>query len=125
MLPGNMAVTSPAGAPRVGHLLIIGAYRDNEVDPTHPLARKLDAIRKAGAPVLGKGLIGGALTAALGAPFTGGKAGSLAWTWPGSGAGKAPCAAACPTDSVRTVAASGTIRWRMSKAGSPVRPRFP
>jgi PAS domain S-box-containing protein len=32
-------------------LLVIGAYRDNEVDPTHPLARKLDAIRKAGALV--------------------------------------------------------------------------
>ncbi len=32
-------------------LLVIGAYRDNEVDPTHPLTRKLDAIRKAGAPV--------------------------------------------------------------------------
>ncbi len=32
-------------------LLVIGAYRDNEVDPTHPLMRKLDAIRKAGAPV--------------------------------------------------------------------------
>jgi hypothetical protein len=33
----------------VRHLLIIGAYRDNEVDPTHPLRRKLDAIRQAGA----------------------------------------------------------------------------
>src|SRR6266851_2133694 len=31
------------------HLLVIGAYRDNEVDSTHPLIRKLDAIRKAGA----------------------------------------------------------------------------
>jgi PAS domain S-box-containing protein len=31
------------------HLLLIGAYRDNEVDPTHPLMRKLDAIRQAGA----------------------------------------------------------------------------
>ncbi|MGB9282786.1 MAG: AAA family ATPase, partial [Candidatus Sulfotelmatobacter sp.] len=31
------------------HLLLIGAYRDNEVSPTHPLMRKLDAIRQAGA----------------------------------------------------------------------------
>jgi PAS domain S-box-containing protein len=33
------------------HLLLIGAYRDNEVDATHPLVRKLDAIRQAGAAV--------------------------------------------------------------------------
>ena len=32
----------------VQRLLVIGAYRDNEVDSTHPLMRKLDAIRKAG-----------------------------------------------------------------------------
>src|SRR6266478_3275711 len=31
------------------HLMLIGAYRDNEVDATHPLVRKLDAIRQAGA----------------------------------------------------------------------------
>jgi len=31
------------------HLLLIGAYRDNEVSATHPLIRKLDAIRQAGA----------------------------------------------------------------------------
>jgi PAS domain S-box-containing protein len=31
------------------YLLLIGAYRDNEVSPTHPLMRKLDAIRQAGA----------------------------------------------------------------------------
>jgi PAS domain S-box-containing protein len=35
----------------VHQLLIIGAYRDNEVDPTHPLQRKLDAIRQTGAVV--------------------------------------------------------------------------
>ncbi|WP_051390058.1 AAA family ATPase [Bradyrhizobium sp. Ec3.3] len=35
----------------VQHLLLIGAYRDNEVDSTHPLTRKLHAIRKAGARV--------------------------------------------------------------------------
>ena len=34
--------------PDVRHLLLIGAYRDNEVDATHPLVRKLDAMRKAG-----------------------------------------------------------------------------
>lgn len=33
------------------HLLLIGAYRDNEVDATHPLVRKLEAIRQAGATV--------------------------------------------------------------------------
>jgi serine/threonine protein kinase len=33
------------------HLLLIGAYRDNEVDSAHPLMRKLDAIRRAGATV--------------------------------------------------------------------------
>ena len=31
------------------HLMLIGAYRDNEVDAAHPLTRKLDAIRRAGA----------------------------------------------------------------------------
>ena len=31
--------------------MLIGAYRDNEVDATHPLTRKLDAIRRAGAQV--------------------------------------------------------------------------
>ena len=35
----------------IRHLLLIGAYRDNEVDPSHPLMRKLDAIRRAGATV--------------------------------------------------------------------------
>ena len=33
----------------VKHLLLIGAYRDNEVNSTHPLMRKLDAMRHAGA----------------------------------------------------------------------------
>src|SRR5713101_691842 len=31
--------------------MLIGAYRDNEVDSFHPLTRKLEAMRKAGAPV--------------------------------------------------------------------------
>src|SRR3954452_24022628 len=34
--------------PDVQHVLLIGAYRDNEVTPTHPLMRKLEAIRQAG-----------------------------------------------------------------------------
>ena len=34
--------------PDVQHLMLIGAYRDNEVDPAHPLMRKLEAMRKAG-----------------------------------------------------------------------------
>jgi PAS domain S-box-containing protein len=33
------------------NLLLIGAFRDNEVTAAHPLMRKLEAIRKAGAPV--------------------------------------------------------------------------
>ena len=37
--------------PDVQHLMLIGAYRDNEVNSTHPLIRKLEAIRKAGAVV--------------------------------------------------------------------------
>lgn len=32
-------------------LMLIGAYRNNEVDPSHPLMRKLEAIRKAGGTV--------------------------------------------------------------------------
>ncbi|MGO8975290.1 MAG: ATP-binding protein, partial [Steroidobacteraceae bacterium] len=35
----------------VRHLLLIGAYRDNEVGAAHPLMRKLDAIRRAGVAV--------------------------------------------------------------------------
>ncbi|HSZ76504.1 MAG TPA: AAA family ATPase [Chthoniobacterales bacterium] len=34
--------------PDVKHLLIVGAYRDNEVSPSHPLIVTLDLIRKAG-----------------------------------------------------------------------------
>ncbi|MGY4421936.1 putative ATPase/signal transduction histidine kinase [Bradyrhizobium sp. JR6.1] len=37
--------------PDVRHLMLIGAYRDNEVDSAHPLMRKLEAIRKAEAAV--------------------------------------------------------------------------
>ncbi len=35
--------------PDVRHLLLVGAYRNNEISPSHPLLRTLDAIRKAGA----------------------------------------------------------------------------
>src|ERR1700739_4303638 len=37
--------------PDVKHLLLIGAYRNNEVTATHPLTRTLDTLRKAGARV--------------------------------------------------------------------------
>ena len=37
--------------PDLQHLMLIGAYRNNEVDPTHPLIRKLQAMRQAGAIV--------------------------------------------------------------------------
>ena len=37
--------------PDVRHLMLIGAYRDNEVDPTHPLWRSLLAIRQTSATV--------------------------------------------------------------------------
>jgi PAS domain S-box-containing protein len=39
------------GHPDVKHLLIVGAYRDNEVSPSHPLLLMLDSIRKAGVTV--------------------------------------------------------------------------
>jgi PAS domain S-box-containing protein len=37
--------------PEVGSLLLVGAYRDNEVSSSHPLMQTLGAIREAGAPV--------------------------------------------------------------------------
>jgi PAS domain S-box-containing protein len=37
--------------PEVRHLMLIGAYRDNEVNLAHPLMRKLEAIRQTGAIV--------------------------------------------------------------------------
>jgi hypothetical protein len=37
--------------PEVQHLLLVGAYRDNEVSSSHPLMRTLDAIHKTGASV--------------------------------------------------------------------------
>jgi predicted ATPase/class 3 adenylate cyclase/putative methionine-R-sulfoxide reductase with GAF domain len=40
-------------APELGHLLVIGAYRDNEVTPAHPLMLAIDEIRRGGAAVTG------------------------------------------------------------------------
>src|SRR6266436_6644313 len=37
--------------PEVRHLLLVGAYRDNEVGPSHPLVRTLEAIRAVDARV--------------------------------------------------------------------------
>jgi PAS domain S-box-containing protein len=37
--------------PDTRHLMLIGAYRNNEVNSAHPLIRKIEAIRKAGAVV--------------------------------------------------------------------------
>ncbi len=37
--------------PEIRYVLFVGAYRDNEVDPSHPLMQTLAAIRKAGARV--------------------------------------------------------------------------
>jgi len=34
------------------HLLVVGAYRDNEVGPTHPLRRMLERLRSAGTPTV-------------------------------------------------------------------------
>ncbi|XYH95612.1 AAA family ATPase [Sorangium sp. So ce1128] len=46
---GTLALLADlATHPDVRYLLLIGAYRDNEVDSSHPLMRRLEAIRKAG-----------------------------------------------------------------------------
>ncbi|BAE50751.1 AAA family ATPase [Paramagnetospirillum magneticum] len=37
--------------PEVRHLLLIGSYRDNEVDSSHPLMLSVETIRKGGRPV--------------------------------------------------------------------------
>ena len=37
--------------PEVKHLLLVGAYRDNEVGPLHPLMRMLENVRKVGASI--------------------------------------------------------------------------
>ena len=46
---GTAGSACAAGEPQI--VRIVCAYRDNEVDATHPLTRKLDAIRQAGALV--------------------------------------------------------------------------
>jgi predicted ATPase/signal transduction histidine kinase/ActR/RegA family two-component response regulator len=38
-------------SPELGHLLVIGAYRDNEVDAAHPFAVARDDLRGAGVPL--------------------------------------------------------------------------
>jgi PAS domain S-box-containing protein len=37
--------------PDLRHLMLVGAYRDNEVDATHPLTRKIHAIRSTGVKI--------------------------------------------------------------------------
>ncbi|MRG92121.1 AAA family ATPase [Polyangium spumosum] len=37
--------------PEAGHLLVLGAYRDHEVDAAHPLTLSLAGLRKAGVPL--------------------------------------------------------------------------
>src|SRR5258707_5675820 len=56
----------------VRHLFLVGAYRANEVSPSHPLLRTLEAIHKAGARVqeivlapLGLGHVGALVSDAL------------------------------------------------------------
>jgi predicted ATPase/signal transduction histidine kinase len=56
----------------VRHLMLVGAYRDNEVGPSHPLMRTLEAIRKTDAsvhdivlPPLGLGDVGRLIADAL------------------------------------------------------------
>ncbi len=44
-------IDSLVAGPEVLHLLLLGAFRDNEVGPAHPLAAMLDELHKAGAPV--------------------------------------------------------------------------
>jgi PAS domain S-box-containing protein len=49
---GTLALLADlASDPDVRHLLLVGAYRDNEVGPGHPLRRDLEAIRQAGGTV--------------------------------------------------------------------------
>ncbi|MCY1059739.1 AAA family ATPase [Nannocystis sp. SCPEA4] len=49
---GTLALLADlATHPDVHHLLLVGAYRDNEVDRNHPLTRSLEAIRQAGGMV--------------------------------------------------------------------------
>jgi predicted ATPase/signal transduction histidine kinase len=50
--PATLALIEQlATHPDTGHLLLIGAYRDNEVDADHALVRTVAAVREAGTPV--------------------------------------------------------------------------
>jgi predicted ATPase len=42
--------------PHVHHLMLIGAYRDDEADAVHPLRHKLDAIKNSGGKIAEIGL---------------------------------------------------------------------
>jgi PAS domain S-box-containing protein len=44
-------ISDPIADPGTGHLLLIGAYRGNEVGPAHPLTLMLDAARKTAAKI--------------------------------------------------------------------------
>ena len=44
-------MTLTLSSDEAGHLLMLGAYRDNEVNPSHPLTLTLDKIHKAGTPL--------------------------------------------------------------------------
>jgi len=47
----DLLTRSEAAPSDLQHLILIGAYRDNEVDAAHPLTRKLQAIRNAGVKI--------------------------------------------------------------------------
>jgi PAS domain S-box-containing protein len=47
----DLLTRSEAAPSDLRHLILIGAYRDNEVDAAHPLTRKLQAIRNAGTKI--------------------------------------------------------------------------
>jgi predicted ATPase/signal transduction histidine kinase/CheY-like chemotaxis protein len=49
--PGSLQLLDHLVMSGVRYLLLIGAYRDNEVPPTHPLALTLERMRSAGAPI--------------------------------------------------------------------------
>ncbi len=52
MDPGSMTLLMELTThPEVHNLLLIGSYRDNEVDSAHPLALTIESIRGAGCPV--------------------------------------------------------------------------
>lgn len=50
-LPSIELISSLATDPRTSHVLFIGAYRDNEVSPSHPLMTTLEDMKKGGASI--------------------------------------------------------------------------